>query len=596
MAVDPTAPVSPILPAAPAGTGADSSAVLQALARQALTNATAQLAAMVGQAEAGSPQARGQVEQAGQASAGDAERAATTPKEALSPTIQATTPASRPPPETQIARAVRVATAEAVPRQAGIAPLMADVAAIVGEASSPPDVVEAARTLLSVTPTIPEITTATGLRQAVQRSGVLLEAHLARAVAIPSASGPAPQPFANEGDLKAALLVFRGALSAWLARIELPPRPSEQRRDIAPQVGGDSEPDHADLELGRTLGDDHKGRTVPPVTSAPTQRSPTPGPPVAHPLVRDAGASPPAASPPPAPAAPAPPTQALPGGLATQASPRIETAPFDQDIEARFGAFVAPPQKGVEPSVTKAVIAKPTLPALIQVEHLDGELEPPETEPTESRPLVARGYGPTGEEARAKVPPPPYAGGPTAGQKPTDPSPQLTGSPESMARRLLKGVQSALARQDLMQIASLPEPVVHEQETAEPRVPSAKLNFDLPFVTPQGVAVAQFEISRDGGGGGGGAVSAVEPTYRARFSIDVEPLGPVHALVVLTGARTRVSLWAERAETISRLRAGEEALGAALRQADLTPEVAVHSGAPPTRGVSALGHFVDQAS
>lgn len=544
---------------------------------------------MVSQAQADSPQARGQVEQAGQASAGDTEQAATTPKEALSPTIQATAPASRPHPETQIARAVRVATAEAVPRQAGIAPLMADVAAIVGEASSPPDVVEAARTLLSVTPTIPEITTAAGLRHAVERSGVLLEAHLARAVAIPSTSGPAPQPFANEGDLKAALLVFRGALSAWLARIELTARPSEQRGDIAPQVGGDSEADHADLELGRPLSADH--RAAPLVTSAPTQRSSTPGPPVAHPLARDAGASPPAASPPSA-----PPTQALPGGPATQASPRIETAPFDQDIEARFGAFVAPPQKGVEPSVTKAVIAKPTLPALIQVEHLDGEVEPPETEPTESRPLVARGYGPTGEEARAKVPPPPYAGGPTAGQKPTDPSPQLTGSPETMARRLLKGVQSALARQDLMQIASLPEPVVQEQETAEPRVPSAKLNFDLPFVTPQGVAVAQFEISRDGGGGGGGAVSAVEPTYRARFSIDVEPLGPVHALVVLTGARTRVSLWAERAETISRLRAGEEALGAALRQADLTPEVAVHSGAPPTRGVSALGHFVDQAS
>lgn len=67
-------------------------------------------------------------------------------------------------------------------------------------------------------------------------------------------------------------------------------------------------------------------------------------------------------------------------------------------------------------------------------------------------------------------------------------------------------------------------------------------------------------------------------------------------MVVLTGARARVSLWAERAETITRLRAGEEALGAALRQADLTPEVAVHSGAPPTRGVSPLGHFVDQAS
>ncbi|WP_233282145.1 flagellar hook-length control protein FliK [Caulobacter vibrioides] len=556
-----------------------------------MTNATAQLAGIVGQAEAGSPQARGQVEQAGQSSAGDAERAATTPKEALSPTVQATAPVSRSPPETQIARAVRVATAEAVPRQAGIAPLMADIAAIVGEASSPPDVVEAARTLLSVTPTIPEITTAAGLRQAVERSGVLLEAHLARAAAVPSAAGPAPQPIASQGDLKAALLVFRGALSAWLARIELPARPSEQRRDMAPQPVGDAAPDLADPAVGRPLGDNDKARAVLPVPAAPMQRSPTPGPPVAHPLAQAAGAS--------APQAAAPLAQAFPAGPPPQASPPIIEAPIDSDIEARFGAFVAPPPKGGEPSTAKAPLAKPTPPALIQVEHLDGDVEPPETQPTdpiEARPLVARGYGASGEEVRAKTPPPPYAGGPTAGQKPMDPSPQLTGSPEAMARRLLKSVQSALARQDLMQIASLPEPVVHEQEISEPRIPSAKLNFDLPFVTPQGVAVAQFEISRDGGGGGGGAVSTIEPTYRARFSIDVEPLGPVHALVVLTGARTRVSLWAERAETISRLRAGEEALGAALRQADLTPEVAVHSGAPPVRGVSALGHFVDQAS
>uniref|UniRef100_UPI0025EE5935 flagellar hook-length control protein FliK n=1 Tax=uncultured Caulobacter sp. TaxID=158749 RepID=UPI0025EE5935 len=110
------------------------------------------------------------------------------------------------------------------------------------------------------------------------------------------------------------------------------------------------------------------------------------------------------------------------------------------------------------------------------------------------------------------------------------------------------------------------------------------------------LGVGQFEISHDGGGSGG-AVGPAERTYKARFSIDVEPLGPVHAMVTLTGSRTRVSLWAERAETIARLRAGEESLGAALREAELTPEVAVHSGAPPSPGgVSPLGHFVDQAS
>jgi hypothetical protein len=177
-----------------------------------------------------------------------------------------------------------------------------------------------------------------------------------------------------------------------------------------------------------------------------------------------------------------------------------------------------------------------------------------------------------------------------------EPKPQTPGAPENAVRRLLRSTLSALARQDLMQIASLPESAIHEQDASEPRTVQTRLNFDLPFVTAQGVAVAQFEISRDGGGASGGAPAALEQTYRARFSIDLEPLGPVHALVILSGARARVSLWAERSETIARLRAGEEALGAALREADLTPDVAVHSGAPPTPWGGPLGHFVDQAS
>jgi hypothetical protein len=220
--------------------------------------------------------------------------------------------------------------------------------------------------------------------------------------------------------------------------------------------------------------------------------------------------------------------------------------------------------------------------------------DPPIPETAEVRPHAARAYA-GGSEERPRTPPP-YAGGPTAGQKPLERSPPLAIPPEAMARRLLKGVQGALARQDLMQIASLPESLGHEPETGDLRQAPARLNFDLPFVTPQGVAVAQFEISRDGGGASGGGGAPAERTYRARFSIDVEPLGPVHAQVVLSGSRARVSLWAERSETIARLRAGEEALGAALRQAELTPDVAVHSGTPPTLGSGPLGHFVDQAS
>ena len=62
----------------------------------------------------------------------------------------------------------------------------------------------------------------------------------------------------------------------------------------------------------------------------------------------------------------------------------------------------------------------------------------------------------------------------------------------------------AAASSPMDAVASLPE--AHEPETAEARPQQAgRLNLDLPFMTPQGVAVAQFEISHDGGGSGGGS-------------------------------------------------------------------------------------------
>ena len=80
-------------------------------------------------------------------------------------------------------------------------------------------------------------------------------------------------------------------------------------------------------------------------------------------------------------------------------------------------------------------------------------------------------------------------------------------------------------------------------------------SFEIPFATPQGTAMAQFEISRDGGGN---EVEAAKRVWRARFSLDVEPAGPVHALISLNGERTSVRMWAERPATAAQLRAGAE--------------------------------------
>ena len=641
MAIDPTTPLTPIIPSPQAGTAADSVATLQAMARAALLNTSNELGQIVGRPSATPPKSNAPVEQAGQASTQDAGHAADAPNAKIALALQSA-PSARLTSETRMARAVRTAAADAVPRQAGLAPLMANVRAVVERPDMPVEVREAGRVLLAAAPPSSEITTSGGLRQAVQRSGVFLEAHMARATSTPRSETAVRSSQAP--DLKAALLVFRGALSAWLGRAlpqtldidpggeppvspqvdkSLSPRPEAQVASTAapgtsrPLMETPEKSAERPFERPAILKPEADGPPSSTVSSAPkttqTLSSLAPPAPTAIPAAGPLTATEQSVSPMPVVASTmneARPSAGLPpaAGLDIEENapqplqpPRPAPAGQEEDaIAARFGSLVATPKTAPAASPP----ARGALSALVQLGLMAEEAlrEDPPTSPSaggESKPLPPRGYGAVSPEAtRPKVPPPPYADGPMAGQKPTAPDVPLDISTAEVVRRLLKGTSGALARQDLMQIASLPEAQHHhhEVEVVEARPHIARLNLDLPFMTPQGVAVAQFEISHDGGGSGGGAVGSVERTYKARFSIDIEPLGPVHALVTLSGARTRVSLWAERAETIARLRAGEESLGAALRQAELTPEVAVHSGAPPTRGGGPLGHFVDQAS
>lgn len=563
MAIDPTTPVTPITPAAPAGTPPNS-VMLQAMARAALAGTTAQLGEIVGQPTT-PPKDHGTVDHAGRASTQDADRAADAPRGGT-----AEAAVNRPPPpETRWTRAIRAAAADAVPRQAGLAPLMADVREIVERPDTPAEVLQAGKALLARMPRAFEISTAQGLRKAVERSGVFLEARLARSAA-PAEGAPSPLP--PEADVKAALLVFRGALSNWLARAAPPVTPPETHAEPEPpQVSSPevSPSGEAETERSSTLP-----RAATPRDPATAIDRPLTTPPARSDFSR---------------AGETPPTEAAASVVAAKPAP---TQP-DETVDPHFAAFLAAPKPARPPPPPKSEPSPLGLVGLMEPSPLDEEGAPAAGL---SPPLAVKGYGAAPAEAgRPKTPPPPFAGGPMAGQRPAASDLPPNAPPQEAVRRLLKAAGAALARQDLMQIASLPE-VHHDPETGEVHTQAGRLNLEVPFVTPQGVAVAQFEIDHDGGGAGAGGASLVERTYRVRFSIDVEPLGPVHALVTLSGARARVSLWAERAETIARLRAGEESLGAALRQAELSPEVAIHSGAPPIRDAGVLGHFVDQAS
>jgi hypothetical protein len=205
----------------------------------------------------------------------------------------------------------------------------------------------------------------------------------------------------------------------------------------------------------------------------------------------------------------------------------------------------------------------------------------------DASPLVA---SPNNSSNPAKSPPPPYRGGPTTPQPAVPSALPSNADPVTVANRLMRETSAALAHQELLQIASLPA-------AAQGPTPSDGQNpqwmFEIPFATPQGSAVAQFKISRDGGGKGSKGGQA--PVWRAQFSLDVEPMGPVHAQVVLAGDRTWVSLWAERDESVARLRQHETLLTNSLKDSNFVAEIAFHAGAPRQPATTA-GYFLDHAS
>jgi hypothetical protein len=184
----------------------------------------------------------------------------------------------------------------------------------------------------------------------------------------------------------------------------------------------------------------------------------------------------------------------------------------------------------------------------------------------------------------AERPQPPVAGGQTAGQAPAPATLNTQAPPDAMVRALQQQAQAALARVELSQAASLPKPGEAQRWV-----------FEAPVATPAGTGVAQFEINRDGGGGqGGGAGSA--PAWRARFSVDTAPGGPVHAAIVLSGGRLRVTLMAENEPTRAALAGGQDELARALARED-GGDVAIRVlGGAPAPAAPPPGQFVDRQS
>ncbi|NJO54167.1 MAG: flagellar hook-length control protein FliK [Bacteroidales bacterium] len=118
--------------------------------------------------------------------------------------------------------------------------------------------------------------------------------------------------------------------------------------------------------------------------------------------------------------------------------------------------------------------------------------------------------------------------------------------------------------------------------------------FEVPLVAEGRTSIAQFEIRPNDGRSSGDTEGA--RGWSIRFSIDVEPVGPVHALLTLQGTNLSVSLWAERPATAELLQAEENRFTASLAEQDLTLDrLFVRSGRPDTPPAP-LRHLVNRVT
>jgi hypothetical protein len=475
--------------------------------------------------------------------------------------------ASAVPPTAQLtpqeALAVSTAAQVAATQQTSLAPLFANLDVAAGLTGLPPQVQQAVAQLLVQRTSLDQNLSGGDVKQAFQNSGLFLEAHLASGLA-PSAATP---------DLKAALIVLRQVLTTSLAGADAAPAASQAPATPSPGIAAqatavlDEAPVLAVLEQGvqpLIPGTSRAAANVVPF-EAPATASPPLSPATGTPAASLQGAALPLLE------------EVLDFSAARQI---ISPASTPADAAARAAANTA----GLSLLQETLQLNPLNTSGLMFDDGLMLSLLPTVTGTRTSR-VDDSGV------ARTNLPPPPINGALPAAQ-PVMPATLVSNSKaETAMHHLLADTDGAIARQTLLQVASLPDRVDTSVARLDPAAP--RWNFEIPFATTQGTAVAQFEISRDSAGHD---FDAAKRVWRARFSLDVEPAGPVHALVSLTGDKTSVRMWAERPATVARLRAGASQLSQALVRAELQPgDIVIGEGAPTQPAPASAGHFLDRA-
>jgi hypothetical protein len=499
--------------------------------------------------------------------------------------------------------AVSLAAQSAATQQTSLAPLFANLGVATALAGLPPQVQQAVAQVLAQRTSLDQNLTGSDIKQAFQTSGLFLEASLASGTALPSNAPP---------DLKAALIVLRQVLTASLAGVTAAATPAAPGVPAgatpAPQGATTAAAPQGSAPAGAVA---QPSTITPPGTIAATPAQPgtIPGAAVlAHPgqqpsvqlslqsVTIIAGPETPVTTSPtiapllaPETAAPTASTQSAASALAQEildlgaANQILPPASTPADAAARAAASSAALNVLQETLQAGPLAAGNTSNLVLE----NGQM-------LSLMPAVTGARMPAiddAEFARSSLPPPPINGALPSAQ-PVMPATLASHAPvEATLQHLLADTDGAIARQTLLQVASLPGQTDTSAGKLDPPVP--RWNFEIPFATAQGTAMAQFEISRDGDGR---EADAAKQVWRARFSLDVEPAGPIHALVSLSGERTSVRMWAERPATASQLRAGISQLSQALSRAELLPgDIVVRDGAPVQPASAPAGHFLDRA-
>jgi hypothetical protein len=492
--------------------------------------------------------------------------------QATNPTTQAGTVERPATVQASASGVVATAVRTAAARQGGLAPLMADIEQLVGgdAIEAPVAVLKAAAQLLALRLPLQGDLTAADIKQALSQSGLFLEARLA----VPDnpdseVEGP-PTTMDRPGTA-----ATQSSPSAASTATSSPPNGANAPSN-APELASPATDLKAALLVFRQV-----------VQLWAAQASPAP----------NASSMPSSGLVSPSPLAPAATEPAETSPLAAGASEPESGSPLvagasEPPVASPLVAAMSEPG---ETSPLVAVASEPALASPLAAAAIEfdtslllaaNEGPPDPGDPSASVPADS-------SQPPPPPPPPPYRGSPPVAQPATAATLASASGPADAAQRLLGAADAALARHTLLQAASLPDRP--SADAARVQTQGPQWTFEVPVMTSAGTSIAQFEISRDGR-----AVTTEDrAVWRARFSIDVEPMGPVHAQVTLRGNRTTVMLWAERPSTAARLRESSALLADALKQAELEPgDFHCRAGAPtvPRASIPATGRFLDRAS